>query len=86
MGQCMMKIDWIFRIVTAFMYIIIALATSVRMPELFCDFIGQSEEDFESCKWQVFGFRLIFILLGIPLEMLLFAVVYRFTTDMIFKI
>ena len=86
-GQCMMKADWIFRLITVILYLIVAFATSVRMPELFCDFIGQTEDgQFTSCKWQVFGFRFIFILLGIPLEMLLLAVVYRFATDMVFKI
>ena len=34
----------------------------------------------------MFGFRFVFILLYLPLEFLMLAVVYRNATDMIFKI
>ena len=44
------------------------------------------DENFEECKWQVFGFRLVFMLLYLPFEFLALAVVFRNATDMIFKI
>ena len=81
-----MKTDVIFRALTILVYVVISLATSVQLPEKFCELIGQEDDSFTSCKWQVFGFRLVFILLTFPLEIVFFAVVYRFATDMIFKI
>ena len=86
MGICLMKADWIFRFVTFVLDIILAIGFSVSLPEQFCELIGKEQEDFASCKWQVFGMRIVFILLAVPLDLLTFAVIYRHATDMIFKI
>ena len=85
-AQCMMKTDWILRCVTLGIYICVSFGFSTWLPERFCELIGQNEDSFSSCKWQVFGFRLVFILLYLPLELVALAVVYRNATDMIFKI
>ena len=86
MGIGLMKTDWILRLVTLCIYLITALGFSVWLPSNFCELIGQTGDSFNSCKWQIFGFRLVFILLSWPIEALLFAVVYRNATDSIFKI
>jgi len=79
--------DWILRLVTLIIYIGIAFGFSIELPKQFCDLIGVKEDPaFTSCKWQVFGFRIIFILLSLPVELLMLAVVYRHATDLIFKI
>ena len=85
-GVCLMKTDWILRLVTVGFYLAIALSFSVWLPKQFCELIGSEADSFNSCKWQVFGFRFIFILLSLPVEALQLAVVYRNATDMIFKI
>ena len=83
----MMMFDWILRLVTLIIYIGIAFGFSIELPKQFCDLIGVKEDPaFTSCKWQVFGFRIIFILLSLPVELLMLAVVYRHATDLIFKI
>ena len=82
----MMKTDWILRLVTLIFYIGLSFGFSVWLPEHFCKLIGQDEDTFSSCKWQVFGFRFVFILLYMPIELITLAVVYRHATDMIFKI
>ena len=83
----MMMFDWIQRLVTLIIYIGIAFGFSIELPKQFCDLIGVKEDPaFTSCKWQVFGFRIIFILLSLPVELLMLAVVYRHATDLIFKI
>ena len=82
----MMKADWIVRLVTLGFYICLSFGFSTWLPEHFCELIGQDGDTFSSCKWQVFGFRLVFILLYMPVEMVMLAVVYRHATDMIFKI
>ena len=82
----MMKTDWILRCVTLGIYVCLSFGFSTWLPERFCELIGKSEDSFSSCKWQVFGFRLVFILLYLPLELVALAVVYRNATDMIFKI
>lgn len=82
-----MMFDWILRLVTLIIYIGIAFGFSIELPKQFCDLIGVKEDPaFTSCKWQVFGFRIIFILLSLPVELLMLAVVYRHATDLIFKI
>ena len=82
----MMKTDWILRCVTLGFYICLSFGFSTWLPEQFCELIGKDKDSFSSCKWQVFGFRLVFILLYLPLELLALAVVYRHATDMLFKI
>ena len=86
MGICLMKADWVFRLTTFVLDFILAFVFSVSLPEQFCELIGKEDDDFASCKWQVFGMRIVFILLAIPLDLLTFAVIYRHATDMIFKI
>lgn len=81
-----MKTDWILRLVTLIFYVGLSFGFSIWLPEQFCDLIGQNKDTFSSCKWQVFGFRLVFILLYLPIELVTLAVVYRNATDMIFKI
>ena len=88
-GAGIMKADWIFRIITLVIHFLLSLSFSVWLPEQFCDLIGVEERDetkWSNCKWQVFGFRFVFILLYFPLEILALAVVYRNATDIIFKI
>jgi hypothetical protein len=85
-AQCMMKADWILRLVTLVFYIGLSFGFSVWLPEHFCELIGHDKDSFSSCKWQVFGFRFVFILLYLPVELVFLAVVYRNATDMIFKI
>ena len=85
-GINLMKTDWILRVVTFCIYLITALGFSAWLPEQFCELIGEEGSSFNSCKWQIFGFRFVFILLSLPAEALIFAVVYRNATDMIFKI
>ena len=82
----MMKADYILRLATLVIYVGLSFGFSVWLPEQFCELIGRSEDSFSSCKWQVFGFRFVFILLYLPVELLTLAVVYRNATDMIFKI
>ena len=84
-GVCWMKTDWMLRLGTGILYIAFSLGFSAWLPERYCELIGSEPDSFASCKWQVFGFRLIFILLSYPLEALMLAVVYRHATDMIFK-
>ncbi len=81
-----MKTDWILRLVTFCIYLLTALGFSIWLPEQFCKLIGEEGASFNSCKWQIFGFRFVFILLSLPMELLTYAVVYRNATDMIFKI
>ena len=85
-GVCMMKADYIVRLVTLAFYICLSFGFSIWLPEQFCLLIGKDDASFSSCKWQVFGFRLVFILLYLPVELVTLAVVYRNATDMIFKI
>ena len=86
-AQCMMKADWILRLTTLIFYVLLSFGFSIWLPERFCELIGKDEDEaFSSCKWQVFGFRLVFILLYLPVELITLAVVYRNATDMIFKI
>ena len=85
-ASCMMKTDWILRLVTLIFYICLSFGFSVWLPDRFCKLIGNDEDTFSSCKWQVFGFRFVFILLYLPVELVTLAVVYRHATDMIFKI
>ena len=87
-AMCMLKADWITRVVTIAFYLLISFGFSVQLPMDFCELIGNDPKDdsFSSCKWQTFGFRLVFMLLFIPIELLMFAVVYRNATDMIFKV
>ena len=73
----MLKTDWILRVVTVVFYLFLSFGFSVQLPMDFCDLIGTEEKNFSSCKWQVFGFRFVFMLLFIPLELLMLAVVYR---------
>ena len=80
-----MKIDWILRLTTLIIYLGFSLGFSVWLPSQYCELIGSDKDSFTSCKWQVFGFRIIFILLSYPLEALMLAVVYRHATDMVFK-
>ena len=84
-----MKTDWIMRLITLVCHFLLSFGFSVWLPEQFCNLIGVEENDeteWSNCKWQVFGFRFVFILLYLPLEFLMLAVVYRNATDMIFKI
>ena len=85
-GICLLKAEWILRLSTLALYVCLALGFSVWLPEQFCELIGEDKDSFTSCKWQVFGFRIIFILLSLPMELLALAVVYRHATDMIFKL
>ena len=80
----MMKTDWILRLVTLFLYVCLSFGFSVWLPERFCRLIGNDEDTFSSCKWQVFGCRFVSILLYLPVELVTLAVVYRHATDMIF--
>ena len=82
----MTKTNWILRLVTLIIYVFLSFGFSVWLPERFCKLIGNDEDTFSSCKWQVFGFRFVFILLYLPVELVLLAVVYRYATDMIFQI
>lgn len=82
----MMKADFILRLVTLIFYICLSFGFSIWLPEHFCELIVDNKDAFSSCKWQVFGFRLVFILLYLPVELVTLAVVYRNATDMIFKI
>jgi len=85
-SRCIMMADWILRLVTLLIYVGIAFGFSIELPKQFCNLIGIKEDPaFTSCKWQVFGFRIVFILLSLPIELLMLAVVYRHATDMIFK-
>lgn len=81
-----MKTDWYMRLATLVIYVIISFGFSIYLPKNFCELVNVETENFNSCKWQVFGFRLVFILLYLPVEILTLAVVYRNSTDMIFKI
>ena len=85
-GICAMKMDWIVRATTAIIYVVFSFGFSVYLPKNFCELFDVEDANFNECKWQVFGFRLVFILLYLPLEFLALAVVYRNATDMIFKI
>ena len=84
-GPRIMKIDWIMRLSTLVLYVGFSLGFSVWLPMQFCELIGVEVAKAASCKWQVFGFRLIFILLSYPMEAILLAVEFRHATDMIFK-
>mmetsp|Transcript_1141 Transcript_1141/g.1699 ORF Transcript_1141/g.1699 Transcript_1141/m.1699 type:complete len:209 (-) Transcript_1141:766-1392(-) len=84
-GILIMKMDWMIRMATMFFYLIFSLGFSVWLPAQYCELIGSEPDSFASCKWQVFGFRIIFILMSYPTELLMLAVVYRNATDMIFK-
>ena len=85
-GLCLQKTDWILRLVTMAIYLVVSFGFSVWLSEEFCELIGSEPDTFDSCKWQVFGFRMIFMLLFVPVELLQLAVVYRNATDMVFKI
>ena len=85
-GINIMKADWILRLTTLVIYIGLSFGFSVWLPEHFCELMSVSEDSFSSCKWQVFGFRLVFILMYLPIELIMLAVVYRNATDNIFKI
>ena len=85
-AMCMLKADWILRVATLGLYLLISFGFSVWLPRNFCELIGTDKDELSSCKWQVFGFRLVFMLMFIPIECLMLAVVYRNATDMIFKV
>lgn len=79
------KADYIGRLVTVVIYFGVSFGFSVMLPRQFCDLMGTDEDEFSSCKWQVFGFRMVFMLMFIPIELILLAVVYRYATDTLFK-
>jgi len=85
-GIKIMKADWIARLATLVIYIGLSFGFSVWLPEHFCELLNVAPDNFSSCKWQVFGFRFVFIIMYLPIEFVLLAVVYRNATDNIFKI
>lgn len=48
--------------------------------------MGLSTAKLNSCKWQVFGIRLLLLVLYLPVEFLLLIVVKRHTSDSTFNI
>ena len=87
-----LKFEWIMRLVTVAIYFIVSFASSVYLPKQFChlfDGIFSSTRDNETnitCVWQVFGFRMVFMLLYLPVEFLIYAVVYRHSKDLTFQL
>jgi hypothetical protein len=50
-GLCMMKADWILRLVTLILYVGIAFGFSTWLPEQFCALLEKEDDSFNSCKW-----------------------------------
>ena len=87
-----LKFEWVARLVTNVLYVLLSIGWSVWLAGRFCEmFEGVFEHirgrrvghEYE-CQWQVFGFRLVFMILYYPLEYITFAVVRRHAMDMTF--
>ena len=88
-----LKVEWIFRAVTVLAFIALSFGFSTWLPDKFCSNfknaftkMGLSTAKLNSCKWQVFGIRLLLLVLYLPVEFLLLIVVKRYTSDSTFNI
>ena len=85
--------EWKVRAITVALYIVLSLGFSVWLPGQFCKLfsgiffqLGRTASQAMACKWQVFGFRLVFMVLYFPVDIILFCVTYRHTRDLTFQI
>lgn len=87
-----LKAEWYFRLASVLVYVALSLGFCTWLPEKFCfmfrnafTHLGMTHAKLNSCKWQVFGIRFLFLTLYFPLEILMLVVVRRHTGDQTFN-
>jgi len=88
-----LKFEIVWRWLSLLIYIIISIAVSISLPESFCDLWTKMSGDNPStssteigCKWQMFGFRVVFMIIYLPLDFIMALVVLRHCRDLLFQI
>ena len=87
-----LKIEWMIRLISLVLYFLISFISSVYLPKEFCSLFDgvfesrRTEDEMTTCIWQLFGFRMIFMLICLPIEFILFAVVVRHSKDLTFQL
>ena len=84
------KSEGVIRLVTLILYFLISFGFSVYLPKEFCHLFDgvfssrRTEDEMSSCIWQLFGFRMIFMLICLPIELICYFIVRRHSNDLAF--
>ena len=84
--------EYVIRGATLVLYFLLSFGFATYLPKRFCHLFNgvfsskRTQDEMVTCVWQVFGFRMVFMLLYLPIEMILFAVVYRHSKDLKFML
>jgi len=86
------KAERIFRIITLCMALVLEIGCATFLAEQFCYFWGVDEETIShrvsqtvACKWQIFGFRMVFVVVMFPIDFIMMLVVLRHCKDVNFN-
>ena len=78
---------------TLVLYILLSLGFSSYLPLKFCHLFDgllgstrTNDDEIQTCRWQIFGFRIVFMVLYFPVELITMAVVYRHSNDLSFQL
>lgn len=77
----------IHRIVSIALYTILSICFMFWLPEKFCELWRELAADTQgtsgeiACKWQIFGFRIVFMIIYFPLDAIITLVVIRQCQD-----
>lgn len=87
----MLKVELVIRIATLLALFGFSYGFCTWLPEKFCEtFLGsgsdQSPSRLSTCKWQVFGIRIVAVSLYMPFEFVMLLVVWRNIRDRMFNI
>ena len=70
--------ETVTRALTLIMYFMMSIAFAYDLPHHFCtEFIDVRISKEVSCTWQAFGFRIVFMIIYAPIEVICFLVVRR---------
>jgi hypothetical protein len=85
-----LKVELAVRVATFVGLLAFSYGFCTWLPEKFCEMFYTAPNfaptRFSTCKWQVFGIRIVTITLFLPIEVIMLIVVRRHTSDMLFNI
>jgi hypothetical protein len=86
------KAQRIFRIATMCLALVLEISCATFLADHYCYYWGVKEtvtmrrvSQTVACKWQMFGFRMVYVVVYFPIDFIMMLVVIRYCKDIIFN-